>query len=103
MDLHTQADRVARRSPGLNREVLVQAVHLLSPEGNVWAGFEAVRRLAIILPALWPLLPGLCTPGASFLGPAVYGWISRNRHRFGGCGPVGACPVHFKPEESPVR
>ncbi len=77
MDLHTHAERIARRSPGLDHETLVRAVHLLSPEGNVWVGFEAVRRLAVILPVLWPLLPGFCAPGASFVGPAVYEWIAR--------------------------
>lgn len=93
MDLHTQAKRVARRAPRLDRDALLKAVHLLSPEGEIWAGFEAVRRLARIIPLLWPAWPVLHAPGASRVGPIVYEWTSRNRHRLSGCIP-GVCPVH---------
>ncbi len=94
LDLHTQAERVLRRAPGLDRDGLMKAVHLLSPAGEVWAGFEAVRMLARLVPPLWPTLPALHAPGASRAGPILYEWTSRNRHRLSVCGPGGVCPAH---------
>jgi predicted DCC family thiol-disulfide oxidoreductase YuxK len=34
---------------------------------------------------MWPLLALLYFPGSRRLGPRVYAWVARNRHRLG-CG-----------------
>lgn len=91
LDLHTQAETVFQRAPQLDRETLLQAVHLISLEGDVRTGFGAVRRLAWIVPLLWPALPALYTPGSSLAGPGVQVWVSRNRHRILACGPGDTC------------
>jgi predicted DCC family thiol-disulfide oxidoreductase YuxK len=102
MDFHHHLERAVRRAPSLDRESLARAVHLLSPEGEVWMGFEAVRRLARLFPALWPLLPVLHAPGASRTGRVLYEWIARNRYRLGGCGPDAACHARFRRPGKPA-
>jgi hypothetical protein len=54
-----------------------------------------VRRIAWEAPALWLLLPLLYVPGAGIVGPRLYGWIARNRHRLG-CG-SDACSLRPSP------
>ena len=100
LDYHTQLDRVFIRAPGLDPEALQQAVHLVSPRGKVSVGFKAVRKLATVVPVLWPMLPALYGPGSSRVGPIIYDWISRNRHRLFECQPGAGCPLHAKPTES---
>ena len=47
-------------------------------------GFYAVRRLTLVLPALWPLAPLAWFPGADRPGRAAYAWVARNRWRLPG-------------------
>ena len=92
IDLNTQWPQIARRAPSLTQADLAEAVHLIAPDGRVWAGFEAARKLAKLLPLLWPAVPWLHVPGASVCGAKLYRFISRHRHRVAcsGCA-EGAC------------
>lgn len=93
LDLHREAERVAKRAPQLTREDLLAAVYLITPECEALPGFEAVRRLSRLLPGLWLLAPALHAPGAALIGPALYHWVSANRHALSGCGEAGSCPT----------
>lgn len=66
---------------GLEPEELRRAMHVLLPDGNVESGFFAFRRLLRELPPVWPLLPVFHLPGAGLVGPRIYRWIARRRHR----------------------
>jgi predicted DCC family thiol-disulfide oxidoreductase YuxK len=64
-------------APGeLEKEMLVIC------RGQAYRGFYGYRRLALAVPALWPLAPWLFLPGISSLGVWVYGYVARNRLQF---------------------
>ncbi len=71
--------------PGLTRPALEQAVHLVSPDGRVFAGAAAAPPLLALLPWGRILALPLALPGAGRVAAAGYGWIARHRHR-DGCG-----------------
>ena len=61
------------------------AMFAVAPDGSVTRGFFAFRRLLWESPLMWFLLPFFYFPGTTWIGPKVYAWVARNRHRFG-CG-----------------
>ena len=70
---------------GLTWQDLDQAVYLDTGAGPRHAGFFAVRKLTLKLPALWPLVPIFWFPGVHLPGQAVYRWVAANRRRFSRC------------------
>jgi len=46
--------------------------------GRAYRGFYGYRRLALAVPAFWPLAPWLFLPGIAALGVWVYGYVARN-------------------------
>ena len=92
-------DELSRRHPGvtmaaLDNEMLVIANH------RPYRGFEGYRRLALALPALWPLVPVLFLPGAVPVGKRVYAYVARHRLAFVTCD--ATCPTGDWPIERPV-
>lgn len=59
-------------------------MQLLEFSGRLSGGFDALRRLALLLPPLWPALPFLWLPGASWAGPRLYEALARLRFRLSG-------------------
>jgi predicted DCC family thiol-disulfide oxidoreductase YuxK len=59
------------------------AIFAVTPDGRITRGFFACRTIIRALPLLWPLLPLAYFPGAGLIGPRIYAWVARNRHRFG--------------------
>ena len=59
--------------------------------GQAYCGFYGYRRLALAVPAFWPLAPWLFLPGIPSLGVSVYGYVARNRLKFLWCD--SHCPV----------
>ena len=59
------------------------AMFTVSADRRVARGFFAFRRLAQESPLMWPALPILYFPGSGWIGPKVYAWVARNRHRLG--------------------
>jgi predicted DCC family thiol-disulfide oxidoreductase YuxK len=52
-----------------------------SPDGH--QGSDAFRRMAWVMPALWPILWVLYIPPIPIVGRIVYSWVAKNRYRFG--------------------
>lgn len=77
------AAAVGAAAPALQAAALPDALHVVAPDGTVSSGFLACRRLAHVLPLLWPLLPLLHAPGAGLAGPRLYALVARNRRRLG--------------------
>jgi acetyl esterase len=71
--------------PGLSRPALESAVHLVSPQGRVYAGAAAATPLLGLLPGGRLAAAPLRLPGAAGVAAAAYGWVARHRHRLG-CG-----------------
>lgn len=67
---------------------------LLETEKGWEGGFRAFRKMAPSLPLLWPLLPFLHLPGATYIGDSLYKLIARNRYLFLGRCDNKYCEIH---------
>lgn len=73
-------------------------MYLVRP-GRALGGYDAYRRLALLLPALWPVAPLLWLPGISHLGRWMYRWLADRRLAlFGRCD--DACRIDRPAETS---
>ena len=82
---------------------LAQAMHLVLPDGRVFAGAAAARELTRFLPAL----PGLTLralfglPGGMFVANKVYGMVAGNRRRLGCEGGHCTLPLPAQLDDQP--
>jgi predicted DCC family thiol-disulfide oxidoreductase YuxK len=74
-------ERVHERFPSLPTDDLLHEIHIVNPEGQYWVGFYGFRRLAWLLPLLWPAAPVLYVPGVPWVGARVYGYVAAHRAR----------------------
>ena len=81
VDFEADWEAAERAAPGLTRDRAQQMMHVVSPDGVVTFGFSGFRRLAGLLPLLWPWLPLLYLPGAGWGGDLVYGFVANRRSR----------------------
>jgi predicted DCC family thiol-disulfide oxidoreductase YuxK len=81
VDLERDWGRAAALAPGLSAGAARHAMHVVAPDGTVYRGYAAFRRLASVLPLLWPLAPLMALPLADRVGSAVYDGVARNRGR----------------------
>jgi len=70
-------------SYGVEQQAAEEAMHLVSPAGDVWRGAAAARETLKLLPKLRPLAWLFYLPGAMFVAERLYRWIAKRRHRFG--------------------
>lgn len=68
---------------GVSRADVEEAMHLVSPAGEVWRGAQAARELLHLLPRVRPLVWLFSLPGVMFAAERAYRWVARHRHRFG--------------------
>lgn len=88
------SDEAARIAPDLRREDLMEAIHCITPAGDIHRGARAVRFLGLRLPLLVPVGLFLWLPGVIWVAEKVYQFVSRNRlffSRIFGC--KGACAI----------
>jgi predicted DCC family thiol-disulfide oxidoreductase YuxK len=72
---------------------LLEEMHVVTPDRRrVFHGFAAFRRIARLLPPLWPIVPFLYLPGVPWLGQRLYLWVARNRFHLIPCHD-GQCQV----------
>jgi len=84
----------AELAPKLTRHDLLEAIHCVTPEGNIHRGARCIRFLGFRLPLLFPLSLILWIPGVIYIAEAIYMCISRNRlllSKLFGC--KGACAL----------
>ena len=85
------ADAVAA-FPQLNIDECLRQLHVVCPDGEILAGWDAVARLASLFPATW-LIGAL---GQKFLfrsiGRRLYGFVATNRYALSKCR-GGACLI----------
>jgi len=65
---------------GLALPALAAAMHLVLPDGRVYAGADAVPELLRLLPGKRWLIPFFRIPGVLPLARRIYAWIARRRH-----------------------
>ncbi len=64
---------------GIPLPALAAAMHLVLPDGRVFAGADAVPEILRLLPGKRWLAPVFRLPGALPLARRLYGWIARRR------------------------
>ncbi len=87
--------RVAERFPNLSHDQLMEQMWLVTRDGKMAGGADAIRVLSRRLPGLWWLAPLLHLPGAMPICRRIYRWVAGRRYRIAGaCDPDGTCHLH---------
>ncbi len=87
--------------PSLTKEACLRSMHVVSPKGRVWAGYDGVLALARLLPLWWPLGMLGSLPGVVPLGRRAYNALAASRPRDVPC-TDDVCGLHA-PRESANR
>jgi predicted DCC family thiol-disulfide oxidoreductase YuxK len=104
--LDFQEPGVLSRFPGLTHEACMQAMHLVTPTGRVFRGFEAIvqalatRRLVGLLAYTYYL------PGLRPLCDWFYDRLAANRYRLMGQNQEctgGTCSLHVPPRQAGLK
>jgi predicted DCC family thiol-disulfide oxidoreductase YuxK len=91
--------QLTRTYPGVTLAALDNEMFVIADE-QAYPGFEGYRRLALVLPALWPLVPVLYFPGARPVGRRAYAYVARHRLAFVTCDDT--CPTEDRPAEMSI-
>lgn len=97
-----QEPGVLDRFPGVPLEACQRQMHLITPDGRVFGGFEAAVQAVATRPGLGRLAYVYYLPGLRRLLDFLYAQVAARRYRIMGkaaanqC-PDGACAVHFRP------
>lgn len=86
--------RAAEIAPDISREDLLEAIHCITPAGEIHRGARAFRFLGMRIPLLFPVGLFLWIPGVIKIAELFYAWVSKNRlflSRIFGC--KGACAI----------
>ena len=83
--LPLQDPSIPDRFPDLTSDALEREMHVIGPEGRVWAGAEAVERIVALLPLGRWISWIFALPLARPIADRVYRWVAANRSRMG-CG-----------------
>lgn len=81
VDLEADWARARERAPSLTREDALAAMHVVTPAGGIFRGFDGFRALAAATPALRLVAPLLYIPPIPPLGRGVYRWVAARRPR----------------------
>jgi predicted DCC family thiol-disulfide oxidoreductase YuxK len=65
---------------GLAPPAVAAALHLVLPDGRVFAGADAVAELLRLLPGLGWAARAFAIPGVRPVARRVYAWVARRRH-----------------------
>ena len=71
----------------------MKSMHVVSRQGRVTAGFDAVRSLGAWLPLFWPLTLIAWVPGVAWVGRRVYNYLATTRPRDVPC-TDDVCGIH---------
>lgn len=88
------SERAAAIAPRLTREDLMEAIHCVTPAGEIHRGARAIRFLGLRMPLLVPVALFLWVPGVIWVAEWIYRFVSRHRlvfSRLFGC--KGACAL----------
>jgi len=93
-----QDDGVLASYPGVTYDACMKKMHVIDPEGRVYAGAAAVARLFRTVPIVGVLAYLYYVPGVRQLSEVVYAFIAKNRYKLFGknvkCEPGGTCHLH---------
>jgi glyoxylase-like metal-dependent hydrolase (beta-lactamase superfamily II)/predicted DCC family thiol-disulfide oxidoreductase YuxK len=78
--------------PLLELERCLRELHVVSPDGRIWTGWDAVALLARLFPATWIVGALGGAPPFVWLGRLIYRFVAANRYALSKCR-GGACRV----------
>lgn len=81
---YNSVEDVKALSPTLTSEAVRSEIFLVESDGTAYGGFEALRRICLSMPMLYPALILVYFPGMGLAGPVLYRWTSRNRYLLSG-------------------
>ena len=87
-------ERAAVIAPQITREDLLEAIHCITPTGEIHRGARAIRFLGMRIPLLVPTGLFLWIPGVIQIAEVVYRFVSKHRlvlSKLFGC--KGACAI----------
>ena len=97
-----QEPGVLDRFPGVPLEACQRQMHLITPDGRVFGGFEAAVQAVATRRGLGRLAHAYYLPGLRWILDFLYAQVAAHRYRIMGktaarqCAD-GACAVHFRP------
>ncbi len=74
-------EKLRQEYPLLDFEKCLQAMHVISPKGEITTGFRGFRKICSRLIIGWLILPLLYLPGATRIGQHLYLKIAKKRKR----------------------
>ena len=99
--------RAAEVAPSVTREALLEAIHCVAKDGQIYRGARCLRFIGLRMPLGAPLALVLWIPGVIWVAERIYQWISRNRHllsRLFGCKEACAImPMRRRANEEQAR
>lgn len=99
-----QDPTVLARFPGISHEACMNAMHLVTPDGCVYRGFEAAVQALATRPVLGRTAHLYYLPGVRQLCDLLYTLVARYRYRIMGKAVAagecegGTCALHFTPK-----
>jgi predicted DCC family thiol-disulfide oxidoreductase YuxK len=104
-----QEPGVLDRFPGITHAACMEAMHLVTPDGRVYKGFEAVVQAIATRPILGKAAYVYYLPGLRWLCDRLYALIAANRYRLmgkrvaaGECAD-GTCALHLQGQARGAR
>jgi glyoxylase-like metal-dependent hydrolase (beta-lactamase superfamily II)/predicted DCC family thiol-disulfide oxidoreductase YuxK len=85
-------ETLAAIDPRLRLDECLRQLHVVTPEGAILVGWDAVARLARLFPSTWLIGALGSTIGFRSLGRLLYGFVARNRFALSKCR-GGSCRV----------
>jgi len=91
------------RFPGLTYEKCMERLHLVTPDGRVFGGVEAIVRAVMTRPIVGKVGLLYFVPGLRWLLDGLYRMIAANRYRLMGRAVAagqcdgGTCALHYPP------
>ncbi len=71
---------VQERFPQLEQDAALGAIHVITPDGRLYTGYDGVRHMARCIPLLAWSTPLLGLAPIAWLGRRLYSWIARRRY-----------------------
>ncbi len=87
---------------GLTDEACLQAMHAVTRDGRVTAGFDALRAILLRLPLFWPAGLAGFFPGVAWAGRIGYNWYAASRPRDVPCTDM-VCSIHSRTSSPAAR
>lgn len=98
-----QAPGVLEAYPQLTHEDCMRAMQVLTLDGRVYEGAEAIARVLETRPLMGVVAKLYFVPGVRQAADALYRWVARNRYRLRGresCDDA-ACALHYSGRKAP--